>query len=58
MSVIQCDRCKCKKEYHHDYLFNDGFFFGDNGDRNIFQADEVVCVTCIEKEDVHEIIQT
>ena len=47
MSIIYCDRCKVKKEYQEDYLFNDGFFFGDNGDREIFKADEVICVNCI-----------
>lgn len=47
MSIIHCDRCSCQKEYQEDYLFNDGFFFGDNGDRKIFKADEVVCINCI-----------
>jgi hypothetical protein len=49
---MKCDRCDVSTKYKGDYLFNDGKFFGDNGDRNIFQADEVVCVTCIEKGDV------
>ena len=46
---MQCDRCNETTKYKEDYLFNDGMFFGDNGDRTIFKEDEVVCLRCIEK---------
>jgi len=47
MSIIHCDRCNVKKEYKEDYLFNDSFFLGDNGNREIFKEDEIVCLNCI-----------
>jgi hypothetical protein len=50
MVTINCNRCALTVNYKEDYLFNDGKFFGDNGDRNIFQEDEVVCVKCINEE--------
>lgn len=46
-NIIRCDRCCLQKEYQEEYLFNDGIFFGDNGDREVFKADEIVCVNCI-----------
>tara|TARA_R100000544_G_C2215889_1_gene54556 strand:- start:394 stop:558 length:165 start_codon:yes stop_codon:yes gene_type:complete len=46
---MKCDRCNDSTKYKEDYLFNDGKFFGDNGDRTIFKEDEIVCITCIEK---------
>ena len=57
---ITCDRCKVSIKYKDDYLFNDGQFFGDNGDRTLFKQDEVICLHCIEykKESKHECSRT
>ena len=47
--VMVCDRCGFEEEYTDNAgKFTDGIFFGDNGDRDIFTEDEVVCITCME----------
>jgi len=52
MAIINCNRCALTVNYKGDYLFNDGKFFGDNGDRAMFKEDEIICVNCIsQKED-------
>jgi len=46
---VTCDRCNLSIKYKGDYLFNDGQFFGDNGDRILFKLNEVICSHCIEE---------
>ena len=52
MATINCNRCALTVNYKGDYLFNDGKFFGDNGDRAMFKEDEIICVNCISQEEV------
>ena len=51
MSTIKCNKCSLSVNYKDDYLFNDGKFFGDNGDRSLFKEDEIICVNCISQQE-------